>query len=153
MNLDVYLGLLAHSEKTLAESLRQVSAGHGAEPDVHFICQSLATQSDHHGELLDPVIQRYGGSGNEREPERLHAQGLSTTRSGPVGLLRDLQDVFVLASLVDITWTVVEQAGQALRDEELLSVVEQSRAETQGQLRWLRTRIKQASPQALLVAE
>ena len=152
MNLHIYLGMLSRSERTLAESFRQVAEGHGEEPDVHFLCQSLAGQSDHHEQVLLPVIERYGRSGEGREPERLHIQGLCGTRRGPVGLLRDLQDVFVLASMVDITWTVVEQAGQALRDEELLSVVKLCHKETQVQLKWLQTRIKQASPQALLAA-
>jgi hypothetical protein len=153
MNLHIYLGLLHRGEQTLATSFRQVSEGHGAEPDIHFLCQSLARQSEHHVDLLSPVVERYGEEGSDNEPERLHAQGLSETRSGPVGLLRDLQDLYVLASLVDITWTVVEQAGKALRDRDLLSVVGQCQQETEVQLRWITTRIKQAAPQALLVAE
>jgi hypothetical protein len=152
MNLKIYLGMLHQAEQTLAESFRQVAEGHGAEPDVHFLCQTLAAQCDRHGELLQPVVQRYGESIADHEPERLHAEGLSTTREGPVGLLRDLQDLYLLASLVDITWTMVKQAGSALRDKELLEVVAKCDAETATQLRWLQTRMKQAAPQALVVA-
>lgn len=152
MNLDIYLGMLRQAEQTLAESFRQVADGHGAEPDVHFLCHTLAGQCEHHGELLLPVVQRYGEDRSDNEPERLHAQGLSETRSGPVGLLRDLQDLYLLASLVDVTWTMVKQAGSALRDKELLAVVEQCDAETAVQLRWLQTRMKQAAPQALVAA-
>ncbi|MFI2563418.1 hypothetical protein [Paenarthrobacter sp. NPDC018779] len=153
MNLHLYLGLLHKGEQTLAESFRQVSEGHGAEPDIHFLCQTLAKQCDHHEDVLRPLAERYGEDSPDNEPERLHADGLSKTRSGPVGLLRDLQDVYVLASLVDMTWTVVAQAGSALRDEELLAAVESCQKETQTQLAWLKTRMKQAAPQALLVAE
>jgi hypothetical protein len=153
MNLDVYLGMLRQAERTLAESFRQVAEGHGAEPDVHFLCRTLAGQCDHHSELLLPVVQRYGEDRSDNEPERLHAQGLSETRSGPVGLLRDLQDLYLLASLVDITWMMVKQAGSALRDQELLAVVDQCDAETAVQLRWLQTRMKQAAPQALVAAD
>lgn len=99
------------------------------------------------------MAERYGEDGSDDEPERLHADGLSETRGGPVGLLRDLQDLYLLATLVDATWTVVEQAGSALRDKELLSAVEKCQAETQQQISWLKTRMKQAAPQALLVAE
>jgi hypothetical protein len=152
MNLDIYLGMLRQAEQTLAESFRQVADGHGAEPDVHFLCHTLAGQCENHGKLLLPVVQRYGEDPSDNEPERLHAQGLSETRSGPVGLLRDLQDLYLLASLVDVTWTMVKQAGSALRDKELLAVVEQCDAETAVQLRWLRTRMKQAAPQALVAA-
>ena len=34
------------------------------------------------------------------EPERLHADGLTSTREGEIGLLRDLQDLHLLATLV-----------------------------------------------------
>ncbi|MFJ4209161.1 hypothetical protein ACIPY2_11965 [Paenarthrobacter sp. NPDC089675] len=152
MNLNIYLGLLHKGEQTLAESFRQVSEGHGAEPDVHFLCRTLAKQCDEHEELLRPLAERYGEDSSDNEPERLHADGLHETRSGPVGLLRDLQDLYVLASLVDVTWTVVEQAGSALRDRELLAAVEKCQQETQQQISWLKTRMKQAAPQALLVA-
>jgi len=98
-------------------------------------------------------VRRYGQGDVDDEPERLHADGLSETRKGPLGLLRDLQDLYLLASLVDITWTMVKQAGQGLRDEELLDVVRACDEETEKQLKWLSTRMKQAAPQALLVAE
>ena len=153
MNLSTYLSLLEKSESTLAESFRQVAEGHGHEPDVHFICQTLAKQCDEHQRALQPIVQRYGQGDVDDEPERLHADGLSETRKGPLGLLRDLQDLYLLASLVDITWSMVKQAGQGLRDEELLDVVRACEEETEKQLKWLSTRMKQAAPQALLVAE
>lgn len=152
MNLNIYLGMLRQAEETLAQSFLQVADGHGSEPDVRFLCQSLADQCDHHRDLLLPIVRRYGEVNTDNEPERLHANGLSTTRSGPVGLLRDLQDLYLMASLVDITWTMVKQAGSALRDRELLSVVEHCDAQTSTQLRWLQTRMKQAAPQALIAA-
>lgn len=152
MKLPVYLGLLQQSEGTLAQSFRQVAEGHGHEPDVHFLCLALAAQCDEHQKALAPIIDRYGETMDGDEPERLHAQGLSETRSGPVGLLRDLQDLYLLASLVDITWTMIKQAGQGLRDAELLSVVAKCDRQTSTQLKWLQTRMKQAAPQALIAA-
>ncbi|CAI3797525.1 hypothetical protein [Pseudarthrobacter sp. MM222] len=152
MNLDIYLGMLHQAEQTLAESYRQVAAGHGSEPDVHFLCLTLAGQCDRHRELLWPVVQRYGEAASDNEPARLHAEGLASTRSGPVGLLRDLQDLYLLACLVDVTWAMIKQAGSALHDQELLAVVAECDAETAVQLRWLQTRMKQAAPQALVAA-
>ncbi|WP_372697751.1 hypothetical protein [Arthrobacter sp. JSM 101049] len=153
MKLPVYLGLLHTSEQTLAESFRQVAEGHGAEPDVHFLCLSLAEQCEAHEKALAPIVDRYGEVTDVDEPERLHADGLSETRSGPVGLLRDLQDLYLLASLVDITWTMVKQAAQGIRDKDLLDVLQRCEAETKTQLAWLSTRMKQAAPQALIVAD
>jgi hypothetical protein len=152
VNLPLYLGLLRRSEEVLGESFQQVAEGHADEPDVFHLCSSLAKQCAQHDTRLRPVIARYGEQ-SDGEPDRFHADALSETRSGPVGLLRDLQDLYVLASLVDITWTIVKQAGQALRDEELLDIVAGCEAETRVQLSWLTTRIKQAAPQALLVAK
>ncbi|WP_148616085.1 hypothetical protein [Nocardioides rubriscoriae] len=149
-HLSTYVGLADHSEKTLAESLRAVADGHAAEVDVFHTCHLLAGWSDEHRHLLAPVVARYGEDDVE-EPERLHADGLAEVRSGPVGLLRDLQDLHVLATLVQTTWTVVAQGAQGLRDHELLQVATTSNAETTRQLTWLNTRMKAAAPQALIV--
>lgn len=152
MKLPVYLTLLAESESTLGRSYRTVAEAHGDEPDVHFLCMTLADQCDAHRAALDPIIERIGKAPADDEPERLHADAISEPRTGPVGLLRDLQDLYLLASLTDVTWTMVKQAAQALRDEELLTVVQNCDRETAVQLRWLLTRMKQAAPQALVVA-
>jgi hypothetical protein len=154
MHLTTYLGLAHHSEQTLADSFRTVGAGHARHPDVLFTCRTLAGFSDNHVARLAPVVQRYGeqGHGDVAEPERLHAAGLAEVRSGPVGLLRDLQDLHVLGSLVQTTWTAVSQVAQALRDHELLEVAQSANGETSRQLSWLNTRMKAAAPQALIVA-
>lgn len=152
MKLPVYLGLLHEAENTLGGSFRQIADGHGAEPDIHFLCHTLAEQCVEHTRSLRPIIDRYGESAPDDEPERLHADGLSATRTGPVGLLRDLQDVYLLATFVDVTWSMVRQAAQGLRDRELLDVADRCDAETGRQLAWLRTRMKQAAPQALIAA-
>jgi hypothetical protein len=150
-HLSTYIGLADHSEKTLADSFRAVAEGHVAEADVFHTCSMLARWSDQHRARLGPVIDRYGEDDSVEEPERLHASGLAQTRSGPVGLLRDLQDLHVLASLVQTTWTVIAQGAQGLRDRELLEVATSSNAETSRQLSWLNTRMKAAAPQALIV--
>ena len=141
MHLATYLGLLHTSLRTLADAFREVSQGHGEEPDVHQTCQVLSKRIDDQVGMLTPIVERYGEH-RESEPERLHAAEFSTTRSGPVGLLRDLQDLYALASFTDITWTVVGQAAQGLRDEELLDVVSACEQDTARQLAWLKTRIK-----------
>jgi hypothetical protein len=152
MSLKIYLGMLRRTEVTLAESFAEVAEGHGEEPDVYFLCLTLARQCLAHQEKLEAVVGRYGEDTSDNEPERLHAVGLKQTRSGPVGLLRDLQDLYLLASFVDITWTMVKQAAFALRDEELLAVVAECDSQTSTQLKWLQTRMKQAAPQALVAA-
>lgn len=151
MHLATYLGLLHHAEDALAEGFRRVGEGHAAEPDVFHLCRVLAGQCDAHVKALGPIVERYSER-RETEPDRLLADELGETRSGGVGLLRDLQDLYTLGSFVDITWTVVGQAGQGLRDPAMLDVVAACEGETTRQLSWLRTRIKQAAPQALIAA-
>ena len=151
MHLDTYLGLQHVASQTLAESFRQVAQGHAAEPDVFTDCHHLAQLCDEHVARLAPLTERYGEQQDD-EPERLHADGLTGVRSGGVGLLRDLQDLYVLASFVDITWTVLGQAAKGVRDRDLIAVVDSCESDTQRQLLWLNTRIKQAAPQALIAS-
>ncbi len=154
-HMATYVGLLHKAEQTLADSFRTVGEGHAEEVDVFHMCSTLAAMSDAHVRMLAPVAERYGdeSTGDDvDEPERLHAAGLAETRSGAVGLLRDLQDLHVLGTLCQTTWTVVHQGAQGLRDRELLQVVEDAGRSTSRQLTWLNTRMKAAAPQALLVA-
>jgi hypothetical protein len=152
MHLASYLGLLETGCATLAHSYRQVAEGHLAEADVHRICQQFAAQCDRHEEQLKPFTARYG-SHPSGEPERLHADGLSSTRSGGLGLLRDLHDLYLLASYLEMAWMVVGQAAKGARDQELIRTVERCDEETESQRQWLMTRLKAAAPQALLVAD
>lgn len=154
-HLAVYVALVHRGEQTLADSLRTVGRGHARHPDVLFTCHTLASMSDEHVAALAPIAERYGeqaaGDG-VHEPERLHADGLAQTRSGPVGLLRDLQDLHLLATLVQTSWTMIDQAAQGLRDTELGALAVHASRETSRQLAWLNTRMKAAAPQALIVA-
>ncbi|MEK0154445.1 hypothetical protein [Arthrobacter oryzae] len=153
MKLPVYLGLLDEAEDTLAKSFRVVAHGHGEEPDVHFLLETLAKQCDDHRRALRPVIERYGEETEGEEEHRLTANGIQEVRSGPLALLLDLQDLYVLVNHLDVTWMMAGQAAKGSRDGQLLDVVTQCEGDADLQLRWLRTRMKQAAPQALLVAE
>jgi hypothetical protein len=44
------------------------------------------------------------------------------------------------------------QAAQGLRDRKLLEVVNSCEKETYNQMKWIRTRMKVAAPQTLIVA-
>ena len=98
------------------------------------------------------VARRYSEDAPD-EPDRLHSQLFSGTRTGGIGLLRDLQDLYLMAAECDICWTVVGQGARGARDRDLQDVVQRSEGETAVQLQWLRTRMKAAAPQALVVAD
>ena len=151
MHLANYLGYLHTAELNLAEGFRKVADGHAEEADVYHTCNTLAKQCETHAEQLKPSVDRYGEEAPE-EPNRLYHDLFDETRSGGLGLLRDLHDLYLMASTCDISWTMIGQAAQGARDRELLEVVNACDGQTATQIKWLRTRMKQAAPQALLVA-
>ena len=151
MFLANYLGMMHQAELNLADGFRKVADGHADEADVYHICHVLATQCDAHAEKLGPFADRYGEERSE-EPDRLNHDLFDETRSGSFGLLRDLQDLYTMANFCDITWTMIGQAAQGARDAELLEVVNSCEGQTSNQIKWLKTRMKQAAPQTLLVA-
>jgi hypothetical protein len=146
-----YLGLLHKAQVDLAGAFRQVGHGHADEADVFHLCEKLAKQCDAHAERLAPFAQRYGEDAPD-EPDRLYSELFRGTRSGGLGLLRDLHDLYLMACECDMAWTLVGQAARGLRDQDLVEVVQGCESETAIQLKWLRTRMKQAAPQALVVA-
>jgi hypothetical protein len=151
MQLAHYLGLLHAAEQRLADALREVAAAHREDVDVFHLCHRLAEQCDEHATQLSPFTDRYGETADD-EPARLHSAIFQGGRSGPLALLRDLQDLYLMAAECDLAWTVVGQAAQGARDRELLEVVQACEQETAMQMKWARSRIKEAAPQALVVA-
>jgi hypothetical protein len=148
-----YLQLLHTAQQRLARGFRAVADGHTDEADIVRLCTKLATQCERHADDLEAHVQRYQAEGAPGDAcERLCSDIFGGLRDGPVGLLRDLQDLYVMAAEVDIVWTLVGQAARGARDDELLAVVTGCEEETAIQLKWLRTRLKQAAPQALVVA-
>jgi hypothetical protein len=151
MLLAHYLGLLQAAQERLATAFREVGGGHRDEADVFHMCNRLAAQCDVHAERLDRVGGRYGEDAGD-EPDRLHSAIFQGPREGGLGLLRDLQDLYLMAAECDIAWTVVGQAAQGVRDAELIEAVQTCERETAMQLKWIRSRMKEAAPQALVVA-
>ena len=152
MHLANYLGLLRRAELALADAYEETSAGHAAEADVHHLLRQFAVRCRQHAELLQPHVERYGEDAPE-EPERLHSEIFRGNRSGGLGLLRDLQDLYLMAAEADMAWTLIGQAARGLRDRDLKEVVDACDGETSVQLKWLRGHMKVAAPQALVVAE
>ena len=151
MHLAHYLGLLHRSQTELASAFREVGRHHQDEPDVFHVCERLAAQCDAHAGRLRPFVERYSEESPD-EPERLHSTLFSGSRTGGLGLLRDLHDLYLMAAECDISWTLIGQAAQGARDRELLAAVSACESETATQMLWLRTRMKQAAPQALVVS-
>jgi hypothetical protein len=151
MHVGNYLGLVQASEEQLANAFLAVTEQHQDEPDIGGICHLLASWSREHVEKLNPLLEKYNRQKSD-EPERLHQALFEGTRTGSLALLRDLHDLWLLANEVHLCWTVLDQAAKGLRDAQLEQVCLASDKETQRQLAFLLTRIKQAAPQTLIVA-
>ena len=63
------------------------------------------------------MIDRYGEE-EEKEPDRLD-YSILTMRTGSLGLLRHLHDLWVMANEVKLCQIVLLQAAKALRDNKL----------------------------------
>ena len=150
MQIATYLGLLSRSEETLGAAFDTVGQGHSRDAGIYFICRLLSGQCAEHVADLAPVCDRYPADPGS-DPERLDVPGVPHVREGELGLLRDLQDLYTLASFVDSTWLVVSQTAQGLRDADLLTLAQRCKAQTTGQVTWVQSQLKSIAPQALII--
>lgn len=151
MHLAHYLGLLHRSQHELADALYAVRRAHPDEPDLIGVCERLAGQCGDNARRLEPLVRRYSAHLSE-EPERMHSAIFTGARRGRLGLLRDLHDLYLLATQCEISWTLIAHAAEGAGDEELIDVVRRCGAATAAQLLWLRTLMRQIAPQTLIVA-
>ncbi|GAB3236923.1 hypothetical protein GCM10027346_27770 [Hymenobacter seoulensis] len=151
MKLGNYLGLVENSEKQLAEAFEKVANHHKDEPDIEQMCRKLSAWSVRHKGHMQPFLVRYSAD-ESPEPNQMEKVLFSQPRNGSLALLRDLHDLWLLANEVELCWDIIGNAALALRDKELEAACSEFQAETKRQVAWLLARIKQAAPQALVVA-
>lgn len=154
-HLAAFVALAQQVEMHLGQSMRTVGRAEHADAGIWSGCLTCAALSAENLESLAPAIDRYAvprwGSGVD-EPSGFWVEPLVVARSGPVGLLRDLQDLALLTCLAQSTWTVIDQAAKALEDDGLQATCEAALARNHQQSAWLTTALKTAAPQVLLVA-
>ena len=149
MHIAVYLSLIHSGEHHLTEALTAVGEKHRDEPDIPVTCAILAAWSHEHVQRLQPIRDRYGGH-LVVAPLMLHTVLFKGPRGGTLGLLRDLQDLSLLATDVHSNWTVLSLAAKAIRDVELQIAARELDGHTLRQLDWLNERAADAAAQALI---
>lgn len=149
MHIGTYITIIHRSEQELASAFEKVAEAHGAEVDIFQMCHLLASWSRDKASAIEPFIIIYNGD-NSDEPERLTTWLMKATRSGGLALLRDLHDLYLIATEVSICCTIVKQGALALRDKALTDACTEIEGQTQRQLAWLQTRMKSATPQTLI---
>ena len=152
MHIGNYLELLLKSEKDLVKAFKMVAKEHGDEPDVYETCQLLASWSENRVKDLQPFAERYSEEKNN-EPDRLTRTLFDKPRKGTLALLRDLHDLWLLASEAHLCCVILRQAADGLRDEELTATCNEIDQLSKRQLSWLLSRMKSAAPQTLIAAE
>lgn len=154
MHVQDYLKLVLNSETQMTESFTKVAEHHKDEPDIYFMCLSLASWSEKHVVDLEPLKKKYEEhAGKTKEAERLSQTLFREPRKGPIALLRDLHDLWLITKEIEVSYKVLLQAARALRDKNLESLILKQSSDTKRQSDWLLTRIKQAAPQILVVAD
>jgi hypothetical protein len=151
MHIRHYINLVHRTEIDLVHAFNLVANAHGDEVDVYQTCMLLSSWSNVLANDLEPIANRYAYQ-NDDETQRLTHFLLKTARKGGMALLRDLHDLFLIVSEVQICCTILKQGATALRDKTLVDLCEQIEQQSKRQLAWLRTRMKSAAPQTLIVA-
>lgn len=145
-----YIGLLHASETRLVRAFEQVRSNHAGVPDIYAECTLFAEWSRAGAQNLEGFIAKYGER-QEGEPERLDEALIRKRNSTGFNLVRDLHDLWLLANESLISIRVLQQAAQALRDKDLERVLSEIEEKNDKQLNWLKKRLDQAAPQALVV--
>jgi len=150
MQVANYLGLVRSAEEKLASAFERVGKQHAVEIDVLQMCKLFASWSMDHAENIRLQAEKYGEKKDDEAKDLSSA--LFETRMGALGLLRDLQGLWLMAGEVEMCYIILNQAAQALRDKDLELSCRHFGTQTHRQKSWLLTKIKHASSQTLVVA-
>ena len=153
---------LHDADTDLAHQYRDVAERQAAEQDVYYLCKTLAKQADEHAEHVRRVAEKFGKKLSEPGAERMTnvLSGLRHKTSELMGrrpesgllLLRDLRELYLMAEAANIHCLALGQVAHAVRDHDLLDEVSDLHKQTLTQIKWLKTRIKEAAPQVLVTA-
>ena len=152
MHLGQYIDLIHRTQTDLTKAFILVANAHGDEVDIYQNCMLLSSWSNTLANNLEPIASRYAKK-DDKEPERLTHTLLKKTRQGGMALLRDLHDLYLIVTEVQVCSTILKQGATALGDVALVTMCDETLRQSKRQLSWLMTRMKSAAPQTLIVAQ
>ena len=158
MNVDRAIDDVLGAEHDLADDLRRVGERHAVDSGVYHVSATLAARCTDQAALLEPHADRYGackappGDGSDAldRVRRMASQMLGKSPVSGMLLLADLNDLYLSAHRAELAWVVLVQVAKATRDDELLAAAQKGREEAERRWKWVRTRVKEASPQVLV---
>jgi hypothetical protein len=153
---------LYRAEEELADEYVKVGERLAAEHDVWYDCKRFADQCHLHADAIRPFAFAHDedlppaddstvGETTTAALRHKLSEALGRRPESGLLLLRSLRQLYLQAQEVSFHWIVAGQLAQATRDHELLAVVDELHRETLTQIKWLKTQVKQSSPQALAV--
>jgi hypothetical protein len=157
--LDMAMSDLHDAESQLVLDLERMGERHHADHEVVHITRDLARWSTEHLARLAGIAPKYGLELSADSPHtnelmaavREKTSDLMGRRHAPaLMLLDDLRDLYGAASRVQLDWEVLAQAAQALEDTELVELAESCRTQSQRQVTWAETKLKETAAQALV---
>jgi erythromycin esterase-like protein len=152
---------LHDAEMSLSDDYRKIGERHAAEHDLWHNCHTFARQCAARARQLRQTAEHYGkdiGEPHEIESVRRLAAQARRAVANLVGrrpttallMLRDLRELYVTAEEANLLWVMLGQAAQAARDAELLETVEVLHRQIISQIKWLKTQVKESTPQVIL---
>src|SRR4051794_29821721 len=109
MHIGKYINLVHKTEVDLSKAFKTVANAHGDEVDVYQTCILLSSWSETLANDFEAIAKRYREE-DDKEPDRLAQTLLREPRKGSMALLRDLQDVYLIVSEVQVSCTILQQA-------------------------------------------
>jgi hypothetical protein len=146
------LGVVRASLEELAAAFVLVAERHERNYEIWGTSTVLAGWAREDLVAVRPFIDAYGRIESE-EPHKIRAAVLGGVRAGLHGQLADLTDLFLLAQQVHIAWLVVSQGAKELHDAKLGEVAGIGTNHAERAIRWIRTQVSHAAPEAVTVPE
>jgi hypothetical protein len=143
-------------EAELATELRRIGERHAADHDVFHVCHTLAEQCEGHIGRVRAAVPDLPDGGHESPVHGLIAAARRLTATaagrsemtGPL-LLRDLRHLFAVAADCHLAWTIAVQGAKATRATDLVPIATECCEDVNGQMRWIKTKLKLAAPQVV----
>ena len=154
----VVLQDLHEAELHLNLELQRIGERHAADHEIAHVVRDLAAWSERHVERLASEGRRFGLELGEvprsTNPlvagvRRKSSELMGRRHASAVLLVNDLRQVFGEVSLVHLDWVLLGQLAKATRDQALLTLAEECRAESERQLTWAETKLKESVVQAM----
>ncbi|NLZ30876.1 MAG: molybdopterin oxidoreductase family protein, partial [Methanomicrobiales archaeon] len=144
-----YLGVLSSANAGFSHACDIVADHHARHLEIVTGLGILKGYSQEIEDLLTPFVEKYGKVTPER-PEALHS-ALFEKHSGEYGMIRDLHDLYVVASNVQIAAAIVNYAAEGLRDADLLKAIATIMERAKAQTAWTETHLRHQAGHALVV--